>query len=162
MSAPLSDEQLAPIRTALQQKNKILAIKHYRELTHVSLAEAKHAVEQLEMGVIPTMPNSAPAMPSPAPLAGSESKAPAGLGCVIFILVLALGYFVFNGLDAWRNGQEELMHRHERASGMILCVWLTASATLNTANPNKRALGVVLWTVVFLVLSRMVYLEVWR
>ena len=46
---PNSDPTLAPqIQDALRRGNKIEAIKIYRELTGVGLAEAKQAVESLE------------------------------------------------------------------------------------------------------------------
>jgi ribosomal protein L7/L12 len=48
--ALLSADDAAPadVVEALRAGNKILAIKQWRERTNVSLAEAKHAVEQLE------------------------------------------------------------------------------------------------------------------
>jgi ribosomal protein L7/L12 len=46
---PNSDSVLSPqIQDALRRGNKIEAIKIYRELTGVGLAEAKQAVENLE------------------------------------------------------------------------------------------------------------------
>lgn len=46
---PNSDPTLSPqIQAALRRGNKIEAIKIYRELTGVGLAEAKQAVENLE------------------------------------------------------------------------------------------------------------------
>jgi ribosomal protein L7/L12 len=48
-SNPGSDPILSPeIRQALQRGNKIEAIKIYRELTGVGLAEAKDAIDRLE------------------------------------------------------------------------------------------------------------------
>jgi len=46
---PNSDPALAPqIRDALRQGNKIEAIKLYREMTGVGLAEAKQAIDRAE------------------------------------------------------------------------------------------------------------------
>jgi len=46
-AAPTADPALAPeIQDALRRGNKIEAIKIYRELTGVGLAEAKRAIEQ--------------------------------------------------------------------------------------------------------------------
>ena len=46
---PNSDPALAPqVQDALRRGNKIEAIKIYRELTGVGLAEAKQAVEDIE------------------------------------------------------------------------------------------------------------------
>ena len=46
---PNSDPTLSPqIREALRRGNKIEAIKIYRELTGVGLAEAKQAIDSLE------------------------------------------------------------------------------------------------------------------
>ncbi|MDR3402643.1 MAG: hypothetical protein P4L99_09105 [Chthoniobacter sp.] len=46
--APAPAPQTAAITEALFAGNKILAIKLYREQTNVGLAEAKHAVEEIE------------------------------------------------------------------------------------------------------------------
>ncbi|HLO14010.1 MAG TPA: ribosomal protein L7/L12 [Anaerolineales bacterium] len=47
--APASDPALDPrVEEALRRGNKIEAIKIYRELTGVGLAEAKKAIEKLE------------------------------------------------------------------------------------------------------------------
>ena len=47
--APNSDPALAPqVQDALRRGNKIEAIKIYRELTGVGLAEAKQAIDQAE------------------------------------------------------------------------------------------------------------------
>jgi ribosomal protein L7/L12 len=48
-AAPMTDPGLAPqIQEALRRGNKIEAIKIYRELTGVGLAEAKQAIERAE------------------------------------------------------------------------------------------------------------------
>jgi len=47
---PLDDEHQAIIRDLLEQNRKIEAIKIYREQTGVGLAEAKQAVESIELG----------------------------------------------------------------------------------------------------------------
>ena len=49
---PNSDAALAPqVQEALRRGNKIEAIKIYRELTGVGLAEAKQAVDKIEAGL---------------------------------------------------------------------------------------------------------------
>ncbi|MGB8170797.1 MAG: ribosomal protein L7/L12 [Chthoniobacteraceae bacterium] len=48
MSEPTPEAQAAAIKTAIFAGEKIAAIKLYREMTHVGLAEAKAAVEALE------------------------------------------------------------------------------------------------------------------
>ena len=48
MRFQIPDEQSVPIRNALFQGQKILAIKLYRDVTGTSLVEAKNAVEELE------------------------------------------------------------------------------------------------------------------
>ncbi len=48
-ASPDSDPALSPqIRDALRRRDKIGAIKIYRELTNVGLAEAKKAVDEIE------------------------------------------------------------------------------------------------------------------
>jgi hypothetical protein len=162
MNAGLTDEQVTRIRAALHGQNKIEAIKLYREATSVGLAEAKYAVEQMELGWVPT----AAATPSPAPaqLSSAEpaSRMPAGLGCVILILVVAAGYFGLRALMANNYGEEALAQRYQKAASLILCVWLTASATLNSLSRDKRALAFIMWTTVLALLSAMVYQTVWR
>jgi len=79
MSSMLTDEQLAPIKAALHRKQKIEAIKIYRELTHVGLAEAKYAVEQIEVGAPPPPVNSPPAVSLTSSVPDTQSKMPAGL-----------------------------------------------------------------------------------
>jgi hypothetical protein len=73
MSTPLSDEQLSAIKDALFQGRKIEAIKLYREATHVGLAEAKNAVEKLELRKV-----------SP----GKFSTTPSGKGCLGVLVVM--------------------------------------------------------------------------
>lgn len=49
---PNADPALAPqIQEALKRGNKIEAIKIYRELTGVGLAEAKQAIERVEQSI---------------------------------------------------------------------------------------------------------------
>lgn len=50
MPFPLSDADLERVRAAVTGGNKIEAIKLYRELARVGLAEAKSAVEAIEAG----------------------------------------------------------------------------------------------------------------
>jgi len=75
MSTPLSDEQLSAIKDALFQGRKIEAIKLYREATHVGLAEAKDAVEKLELELRKVSP-------------GKFSTTPSGKGCLGVLVVM--------------------------------------------------------------------------
>jgi ribosomal protein L7/L12 len=50
-AAPTAPDADPQVRALLQSGNKIEAIKRYRELTGVGLAEAKDAVEAIERGV---------------------------------------------------------------------------------------------------------------
>ncbi len=50
MANPLPDDALLQIQTALASGNKILAIRLYRSATGAGLADAKNAVEALEIG----------------------------------------------------------------------------------------------------------------
>lgn len=58
--SPSSDSSLdsrdVEIREALDNGNKILAIKHYRERHNVGLAEAKQAIDRMARGRSPTGP----------------------------------------------------------------------------------------------------------
>ena len=57
MSAPLPENQLAQIRTALFEGQQIYAIKLYREaMPGAGLAEAKKAIEELEQEMRRTEP----------------------------------------------------------------------------------------------------------
>lgn len=59
MSTPLNSTQLTAVRDALRAKDKISAIKLYREYTGLGLAEAKAAVEALEQtGSLPAPTNT--------------------------------------------------------------------------------------------------------
>jgi ribosomal protein L7/L12 len=62
------DPRLAEIQALLRQGQKITAIKVYREVFAVSLAEARHAVELLDGGTPLRMPEPEPTPPViPAP-----------------------------------------------------------------------------------------------
>ena len=50
MARDLSDNEIAEIRSLLTGGDKIAAVKLYRELTEAGLAEAKSAVEAIEVG----------------------------------------------------------------------------------------------------------------
>lgn len=56
MNPPVPEEPLARIRATLQRSDKIEAIKVYREVLPVGLAEAKKAVEVLEAELFATDP----------------------------------------------------------------------------------------------------------
>jgi ribosomal protein L7/L12 len=68
MTTEPTEPLLAEIRRHLVAGNKIEAIKHYREATGVGLAEAKGAVERIEVGKAPL------ATPADATLPGAEAS----------------------------------------------------------------------------------------
>jgi ribosomal protein L7/L12 len=84
-------DQLAPIRQAVSNGDKIQAILLYREATGLGLAEAKQAVERLEL----QWRRETPASPAPATSAPGSSKPFArkatGSGCLGLLLLLAGG-----------------------------------------------------------------------
>ncbi len=83
---PLSGSRLAAIQAALYGGNKIEAIKLYRELNPVGLAEAKSIIDALEAGLRAQTPG----------LFTRPSSA-TGPGCVVFLIVL-----VALGCGVWR------------------------------------------------------------
>jgi ribosomal protein L7/L12 len=86
--------QLDQIRRAACDGDKIQAIKLYREATGLGLAEAKQAVERLEL----QWRRETPASPAPAAAAPGPSKPFArratGSGCLGLLLLLAGGGLV--------------------------------------------------------------------
>ncbi len=101
-------DQLAGIITSLRAGNKIEAIKKYRALTNVGLAEAKAAVEQLQAGqivIINGQPVQASGLPASAPASSNRACAGIGLAVVsvaVLVLMLSVGlpvYFAFQNTD---------------------------------------------------------------
>jgi hypothetical protein len=87
MPLPLSADALNAITQALQQGNKIEAIKLYRDFTGLGLKDSKDAVEQLESSLRAKNPDQF--VPPP------KAK-----GCLVVLLLFALaaaaiGYFYF-------------------------------------------------------------------
>jgi ribosomal protein L7/L12 len=69
-----SDELMRLIREALSRGKKIEAIKHYRDLTRASLAQAKEAVETMAAELpVPTTPANLPSTPPP-PLPPADTE----------------------------------------------------------------------------------------
>lgn len=89
MSEPISEAELAAIQAALTQGRKIEAIKLHRKATGSGLAEAKNAVEKMEVEL---------GLASPA---ASENKPSAG-GC--FGLLLFVGVML-TAVLAWLAGK---------------------------------------------------------
>jgi hypothetical protein len=77
MDRPLSDAGLAQISSALYAGKKIAAIKMYREATGAGLAEAKDAVELIELTLRETEPEKFTVPPSKG-------------GCAAIVIVLLL------------------------------------------------------------------------
>jgi len=75
-STPGSPDQTEAIREALFAGKKILAIKLYREQTKVGLAEAKSAVDQMEVQLRLSAP-------------GLFTAPPASKSCLLAVLVFA-------------------------------------------------------------------------
>lgn len=73
----LTEAQINSIADALRARNKIDAIKLYREATGFGLKESKDEVEAIEAGLRTKFPEQFPA------------KAPAGKGC-LGVLILGL------------------------------------------------------------------------
>ncbi len=82
MEQPLSDEQWAQIKAALNGGRKIEAIKLYREATGVGLKEAKDAIDALDA----EMRKNGASTPA------SVSSSPSKTGCVT-LFVLGVGIF---------------------------------------------------------------------
>ncbi len=78
---PVPADTKAQIRSALLAGNKITAIKAYRELHHVGLAEAKQAVDAMEAGLRLEVPQAFAATPGKG-----------FIGCIVWLILLgALG-----------------------------------------------------------------------
>jgi len=75
MNKQIPENALAPIKEAIFQGRKIEAIKLYREQTDEGLAEAKTAVEELEVELRKSSPNL-------------FSAKPAGKGCMGVVMVV--------------------------------------------------------------------------
>ena len=94
--SPPTPEQLEPIKAQALAGNKIQAIKLYRELTGLGLAESKQAVEDLTDQWHAAAPPATPVTP-PAPAKSATKKPdtpfakPAKTGCNSLILFGAAG-----------------------------------------------------------------------
>lgn len=82
---PLPEDKLAAIREAIFRKQKIVAIKLYREATGVQLVDAKNAVETMEAELRASAPDR---------FSTVESRG----GC--FAVALGMGTLV--GLALWK------------------------------------------------------------
>ncbi|MDB6073045.1 MAG: hypothetical protein JWO89_685 [Verrucomicrobiaceae bacterium] len=83
-------DTMAKIRAALLGGQKIAAIKHYREIHHVGLAEAKGAIDSLEAE-----------LRLESPQAFTSPSGAGGLTFLAFVIVLAaVGYGVWRLLEA--------------------------------------------------------------
>jgi hypothetical protein len=82
MDPSSSPDKMSEVRECIKGGNKIAAIKIYREMTGVGLAEAKAAVEAMQRD-----PN-APIPPSPPNL---PTNAPQKTGCSVGMLAVLAG-----------------------------------------------------------------------
>ncbi len=78
MNTPIPENKLGPIKEALFCGQKIEAIKLYREATSAGLAQAKTAVENLEMDLRATSPEK-----YTAPASGKGCLGVVVMACVI-------------------------------------------------------------------------------
>jgi hypothetical protein len=82
MDPSSSPDKMSEVRECIKAGNKIAAIKIYREITGLGLAEAKAAVEAMQLD-----PN-APIPPTPSNL---PTNAPQKSGCSISMIALLAG-----------------------------------------------------------------------
>ena len=152
MSSPLSSDAQQRIHEALYRGSKIEAIKIYREVTLVGLAEAKHAVEQIEAELRGQAPTSLPYRELPPP------AAPPVLGCTLLIvamgvIALAVLYFVKGvGKDKATEGPYTL------ALGMVMSLFVVLQGCIVSFNPKRLGLAYLLIGLGLLIVA----MNVWR
>lgn len=126
MTATISEDTLARVKDALYRGKKIEAIKWYREETHASLAESKHAVERYEAELWAAAPEKFVA----GPKSGKNLLFNLTLYCIM------AGWFAIICVrSAVRQATGE-----EKASLRTWIAWFVLAAALFAANEVFRKL----------------------
>ena len=152
MSFEISSDARQRIEEALYRGSKIEAIKIYREVTNAGLAEAKHAVEQIEAELRGQAPTSMPYRELPPP------AAPPALGCTLLIVAIgvicvAVLYFL-KGAGADRSTERP----YSLALGMVMSLFVTLQGCVVSFNPKRLVLAYVLIGLGLLITA----MNVWR
>jgi len=152
MSFELPSDARQRIEEALYRGSKIEAIKIYREVTNTGLAEAKHAVEQMEAELRAQAPTSMPYRELPPP------AAPPALGCTLIIVafgVIALAVLCF----VKGAGADKVTERsYTLALSMVLSLFIVLQGCIVSFNPKRLALAYALIGLGLLVTAT----NVWR
>jgi hypothetical protein len=150
MSFPLSSDARQQIQEALGRGSKIEAIKIYREATSTGLAEAKHAVEQMEAELRVQAPM--PYMDVP------PQVAPPVLGCTLIIVafaVVALAVLFFVKGAGADNAAEG---RYTLALMIVFSLFVVLQGCIASFNPKRLVMAYALIGIGLVIAA----MNVWR
>ena len=132
MSLPLPSDIQQRITEALFEGNKIQAVKYYREAASVGLAEAKHAVEQMEAE-----------LRAQSPARFAEPMIPSGLKASLILVVLGMIPLAITVIVTG-GGQGVNGHRYTLAFGFVLSMFIVLQGSITSFHPKRHTMAYIL------------------